>query len=80
VSDRSCIYIAARQTEAQHVEEVLTRTGSDYAVEVAPYAPRVLRLFPTYQGATFYVPAGQARDCREALHRAGLTKGLVEED
>ncbi len=81
MSDRTCIYIAARLPEAQRVEEVLARLGIDYAVEVAPYATRLLGLFPTqYRGAHFYVLAGQAPYCRQALHRAGLIKDLVEED
>ncbi len=79
MSDRTCIYIAARLREAQRVEEVLTRLGIDYAVEIAPYATRILGLFPTqYRGAHFYVMAGQAGYCRQALHRAGMIKGLVE--
>ncbi len=80
MSGRTCIYIAARLPEAKHVEEVLTRLGIDYAIEVAPYAMRILGLFPTrYQGAYFYVLAGQGPYCRQALQRAGLIRGLVEE-
>jgi hypothetical protein len=81
MSDRTCIYIASRLSEAKRVEEVLRRTSIDYAVEIAPYATRLLGLIPTqYKGAMFYVFAGQARFCRQALHAAGLTKGLVEEE
>jgi hypothetical protein len=59
---------------------VLTRTGIDYAVEIAPYTIHLLGLFPTrYRGAMFYVVAGQARCCRQALQAAGITKGLVED-
>jgi len=36
LSDRRGIFIAARRTEAQHVEEVLTRLGSAFAGEIAP--------------------------------------------
>ena len=81
LSDRRGIFIAARRTEAQHVEEVLTRLRIDYAVEIAPYATSILGLFPTqYRGAHFTVMAGQAGDCRQARHRAGVTQGVVEED
>ena len=81
MSDRACIYVAARLSEAKRVEAVLTRHGIDYSVEIAPYATRVLGLFPTrYNGATFYVVAGQARFCRQALRAAGITKGLVEDE
>jgi hypothetical protein len=81
MGDRTCIYIAARLPEANRIEEVLTRLGIDYAVEIAPYATRLLGLFPTqYRGAHFYVMVGQAGYCQQALHRAGLTKGLVKED
>ena len=41
----------------------------------------MLGLFPTqYRGAHFSVRAGQAGDCRQALHRAGVPQGVVEED
>ena len=81
MADRCCIYIAARLREAQRVEAVITRVGIDYAVEIAPFATRILGLFSTqYRRAHFYVLPGQAESCRQALHRAGLTKGLVEED
>ena len=71
--------LAANGGEAKRVEAVLTRIGIDYAVEIAPYATRWLGLFPTRsKGARFSVVAGQARFCRQALHAAGITKGLVE--
>jgi hypothetical protein len=81
MSDRTCIYIAARLSEAKRVEEVLTRNGIDYAVEIAPYATRLLGLFPTrYNGAMFHVVAEEARSCRQALQAAGITRGLVEDE
>jgi hypothetical protein len=81
MSDRACIYIAARLSEAKRVEEVLTRIGIDYAVEIAPYATRLLGLFSTqYRGAMFYVLPGQARYCRQALQAAGMKKGLTEDE
>ncbi len=81
MSERACIYIAARLSEAQRVEEVLQRSSIDYAVEIVPYATRLLGLFPRqYQGAMFSVCTEQAQFSRHALHAAGLTKGLVEEE
>ena len=63
------------------MEGVLQRIGIDYAVEIAPYATRLLGLLPMqYKGAMFYVDAGQARVCRQALQAAELTKGLVEKE
>jgi hypothetical protein len=59
---------------------VLTRTGIDYAVEIAHHTIRLPGLFPTrYRGAMFYVVAGQARCYRQALQTAGITKGVVED-
>jgi hypothetical protein len=81
MSERACIYIAARLAEAKRVEAVLTRTGIDYAVELAPSTNRLLGLFPTrYRRAVFYMVAGQARGCRQALQAAGITKGLVDDE
>jgi hypothetical protein len=81
MSERACIYIAARLVEGKRVEEVLTCTGIDYAVEIAPKTIRLLGLFPTrYRRAVFYVAAGQARRCRQALQAAGITKGLVDDE
>jgi hypothetical protein len=80
MADRTCIYIAAHVTEAKRVEAVLTWIGVDYALEMPCCPPRLLGLFPTrYMGATFYVVAVQASACRQALHAAGLAKGVVEE-
>ena len=79
-ADNQAILRAEVGGEVKCVEEVLTRTGIDYAVEIAPYTIRLLGLFPTrYRGAMFYVVAGQARCCRQALQAAGITKGLVED-
>ena len=60
MSERACIYVAARLAEGKRVEEVLTRTGIDYAVEIAPKTIRLLGLFPTrYRRAVFYVAQGR---------------------
>ena len=81
MSDRTCIYVAARVDEAKHVEAVLARHGIDYTVEIALYATRLRGLLPTrYRGAMFYVVPGQARVCRQVLQAAGLTKGLVDDE
>jgi hypothetical protein len=81
MSDRTCIYVAARVAEAKRVEAVLTRNAIDYTVEIALYATRLRGLLPTrYRGAMFYVVPGQARFGREVLHAAGFTKGLVDDE
>jgi len=76
MSDRTCIYIAARPVEAQHVKDVLRRTHIAYVVERSS-APSAR--FPSYSGMRFYVDCQQSRSCRHALYRAGLVKGIVGE-
>jgi hypothetical protein len=77
----SRIYIAARLPEARQVESTLTENDIDYAVEIEPYFKVVLNIFPfEYPGATFYVLFGQAQFARQALLKAGLKAGLVDEE
>lgn len=77
----SRIYIAARLPEAMQVESTLTEQGIDYAVEIEPYYKVVLNIIPfEYPGATFYVLSGQAHFARQALLKAGLKTGLVDEE
>jgi len=77
MSDRTCIYIAARPVEAQHVKDVLQRTHIHYAVAVSATATRRVARFPSYCGVLFYVDPQESRSGRRALHRAGLVKGMV---
>lgn len=75
------IYIAGRVQEARQVEDVLSRRGIDYTVEIEPYMTRLLGVLPReYKGAAFFVASTQAGFCRNLLRTAGLTKGLVEDE
>ena len=81
----SRIYIAGELAEARRVEDILTRYGIDYAVEVEPYqksALRVLTLFSSgvYAGAAFFVLSGQAAFARDTLLAAGLKGGILDDD
>ncbi len=67
--------------EATHVEQVLRQTHIAYAVEVSSAPTHWRARFPSYSGMQFYVDPKQSR-CgrdalgRDALHRAGLVKGM----
>ena len=75
------IYIAARVREAKQVEELLTRHGIDYDVQVEPYINRLFGILPVeYKGAVFLVPMAHGDFCRNLLRGAGLTKGLIDEE
>ena len=73
--DPSRVYIAARLSEAQRVEAVLTENGADYVVSVELF--RAGLLSRPHHGAVFYVADSRADRCRECLLAAGLTRGLV---
>jgi hypothetical protein len=74
---RTCIYLAARPDEVQHVKDVLRRTHITYAVAVSSTAAQRVARFPRYSGVLFYVDPQQSRYGRRELHRAGLVKGMV---
>ena len=74
------IYIAATLREAKRIEEVLTRQGIEYAVEVEPFVRYLFLIIPRrHAGATFHVLSGQGAYCREALAAAGLAAGLIDQ-
>ncbi len=77
--DGECIYIAARRIEAKHVEQVLRETHIDYALESSPTRTGWHAQFPRYCSVRFYVDPQASRHGRQALHRAGLVKGIVGE-
>ncbi len=79
MSNRECIYIAARAIEAKHVKHVLRQAHIDYAVESSSTRTGWHARFPRYSGMQFYVDPQHSRDGRQALHRAGLVKGNVGE-
>jgi len=75
------IYIAGRVSEAKRVEELLAHHGIEYTVEIEPYTTRLLGVFPReYNGANFYVLSSQGGFCRNLLRKAGLTKGIIDEE
>ena len=63
--------------EATHVEHVLRQTHIAYAVEVSSAPTHWRARFPSYSGMQFYVDPQESRGDRQALHRAGLVKGMV---
>lgn len=74
------IFIAARLTEAQRVEDVLTRNVVDYVVNVEPFTGGIFSAFRPRNGAVFYVRSDQAAFCRIQLAAAGFGRGVVEGD
>ena len=70
------IYIAQNIKQAEQAEQILSKNGVDYAIELEPYWQMVL-FASEYIGAAFYVLADQADSCREILEAAGLFKGIV---
>lgn len=79
--ETSRIYIAGRVPEAKRVEDLLTRHGIEYTIEIEPYTTRLLGVLPRkYQGAVFLVLSSQADFCRDLLRKAELTKGLIEDE
>ncbi len=77
----SRIYIAGRLREAREVEELLTRAGVDYVVEVEQFGKKLLGVIPRkYNGAAFYVLATHAESSHRLLLEAKLTTGIIEGD
>ncbi len=72
------IFLAGKLNEAKEVEELLTRAGVHYAVEVEPYrGSGLLSSFFEYQGAMFYVRSDQAVFCRQKLVDGGFEYGVI---
>jgi hypothetical protein len=77
--DIARVYLAAYLKEAKQVEDVLTRHGIDYAVEIETYYKRFLLIFDAeYPGAGFFVRAAQANFARSVLREAGLKGGIQD--
>ena len=73
------VFIAGKLRHARRAEHLLSSSGVDYKVRVEHYGRSML--FGTVRyGAVFYVEAERAEHCRELLTRAGLGKGVVEND
>lgn len=65
------VYIAKRLKEALRVEEMLTGSGVDYAVETDTYQGGIIFVSERV-GAFFYVDPDAASAARSLLERAGL--------
>ena len=78
--DLEQIFIAARLSEAQRVEEVLTLEGVEYVVSVEPFVAGIFSTFRPRNGAVFYVASTQADYCRSKLISSGLGQGVVAEE
>jgi hypothetical protein len=77
--NREPVFIAAKLRHARRAERVLEDAGVEYEVRVEPYGRSLL--FGTVRyGAMFYVDAVRAEYSRDLLTRAGLGKGVVEND
>ena len=68
----SLIYVARKLKEALRLEEFLTSTGVDYAVEADKY--KAGAVFRTERvGAFFYVSPSDEEAARAAMQRGGFT-------
>jgi len=75
------IYIAGSLREARTVEDVLTKAGVEYVVEVEKFGKKLLGVIPReYSGAAFYVLAAHAESSRCLLVGARLKSGIIEEE
>lgn len=69
------IFLAATVTEARRVERCLDQLGVNYFVRVEPVGRTLFG--SVRQGAAFFIDAGQAVACENALVQAGLGAGVV---
>ncbi|HSC25871.1 MAG TPA: hypothetical protein VLD67_01275 [Vicinamibacterales bacterium] len=65
------VYTASSIREARRIEELLTRRGVDYGVQVEEIGRSILFGAPRH-GAAFYVAAAQADYCRSVLAEDGF--------
>ena len=78
LQDPEPIFLASSLGTARRVEALLDSRGVDYVVQVEELGRTTL--FGTMRhGAGFYVPAGQASECRTLLAEVGLSHGIVDE-
>ena len=77
--DPEQVYLAASLGEARKVEALLTARGVDYATQVETLGRSTL-FGSLRHGAGFYVNAGQAEYCRDALTLGGLSHGIVHSE
>lgn len=70
------IFVGLTMKDCTAAERVLDATAIEYAVEVESIDAGPFR--SRRSGAVFYVVAGQAEFCRQQLHSAGLSLGVIE--
>jgi hypothetical protein len=71
------IYIAKKLKEALALEDLLTESGVDYAVEPDKYSGGVI--FRTERiGAFFYVLPDAAERARELMQKSGMSRESLE--
>jgi hypothetical protein len=71
------IYIAKKLKEALALEDLLTESGVDYAIEPDKYSGGVI--FRTERiGAFFYVLPDAAESTRELMQKNGLSRESLE--
>jgi hypothetical protein len=78
LSDPEQVYLASTLGEARRIEALLTGRGVDYATQVEVLG-RTTLFGSLRHGAGFYVTAGQAEYCRQALAQAGFSSGIVHD-
>jgi len=76
----SRIFIAASIREAECVEEILSREGIEYALEIEAYFKTGLLTGSELNGVAFYTLSTQAPYCRNLLELEGLSSGVTAEE
>jgi hypothetical protein len=76
--DVALVYIAGKTSEAQTVEAIFTDNGMTYTVKPTPFLRSTLfGGMMELPGVGFYVPRGQAEQCRGLLQGRRFRVGLV---
>ena len=74
--DISRIYIAGSAKEADMVEQLLTKNGISYAIEIESYIHIGIMPSSEHSGVSFYVQSGQSQFCKVLLQENGLSSGF----
>lgn len=78
LDEGALVYLASSLREARRVEELLTREGVNYAVQVEALG-RTTLFGSLRHGAGFYVAPAQAEYCRTLLTGAGMTRVVADD-
>lgn len=70
------IFVGLTMNDCTAAERVLEATAIEYTVEVESIDAGPFR--SRRSGAVFYVVVGQAAFCRQQLHTAGLSLGVID--